>query len=411
MINFDKFWADPDDEQDEEYGYDEFGGLPGVTLTEIHHWEQEHGVKMPATLRGALGRQNGGVVRYSSVQISRLDQILPVSDEVWEYGSYEEDEIPDRNLVFDFAQCGETGGQYFLNFNANGPEGEPSVYEYHSDPGDIGKVSGSPTKFLERLLAVSDAPKVDWSETTQPDLAVVARETIDVSPVYGSGAEFEQALVQDATQLILYTRLSSSDEETLTRHTLPLPLDVNFAPIQPHRPAPISTHSLVMQPQSFAGIVYLQSTRTKDNHWKNTTMRGAPICGSFESVNRAELHKLRAQLLGSESADRAREREEAQAALEKQLDSLSPDAQRAAILQGALRMHAEMQQMFGQQAGVGGTESPPPELAGLTHLIEERMADAVQRAQKHIAQHAPDSETQHQIAEMLKKMMPRRPEG
>jgi hypothetical protein len=68
-IDFDHFW----DESDE-------GKRPGITQEKVAAWEARHGVALPKVLRAALKRQNGGLVRYSTVRVLPLEKMAPAED-------------------------------------------------------------------------------------------------------------------------------------------------------------------------------------------------------------------------------------------------------------------------------------------------------------------------------------------
>jgi SMI1/KNR4 family protein SUKH-1 len=409
MIDFDQFWADADEYRAhaEEYGIPYQEPLPGVSAAEIQRWEKTQGVSLPQALREALSRQNGGRVRYSEVRVLPLDEIQPAADDLWEYACYNEDEIPDRGLVFEFAQEEAFGGRYFLNFNAQGPQGEPSVYLYHSDPGDLDRQAKRLMRFFERMLDVSEKPQVDWSETEQPGVKILARETIDVSSVYGPGGTSEQVLVQTNDALILYTRRMSQEEQSLSKLTLPLPLDPNWAQVRTLRPAPISTHCLHMQPSESDGIVSIDSTRASDGKWKDSTTHGAPIYGYFESTDRNRLMELRKQLFGDQAASQAQAREESQAMFQQQLDTLPPEARMSVMLQAAMKAREEIDRKFQEQ--YGNLEPPTGELADMAKLLEQRMAEAMNRAQEHMKKNPVDPGLMQRMQDLLKKSMPEEP--
>jgi hypothetical protein len=86
------------------------------------------------------------------------------------------------------------------------------------------------------------------------------------------------------------------------------------------------------------------------------------------------------------------------------MNSLSPEARQAALLQSALRMREEMDRKFTQQ--FGSLEPPSGEIADLAKLVQERMADTLQRAQSRLANTPPDPETMRHIEAMLKQMIP-----
>src|SRR6516165_8043315 len=128
MIDFDQFWAEPgclpgiSKEQSEAYLrqlVDQYGpGAaafdptvdsmlhpgPGLTKEQIVAWESEHGVQLPEVLREAYARQNGGFVYDTHLRILPLEEIANPDDEFWQWASCEEDEVPDRSLIFRFAE-------------------------------------------------------------------------------------------------------------------------------------------------------------------------------------------------------------------------------------------------------------------------------------------------------------------
>ncbi len=243
-------------------------------------------------------------MRNTTIAISPLAEIAPVDDDFWEWTELDQDEAPDHALMFAFGDETETGATYLMNFNARGPAGEPSVYlDHHGESTYL--VNETIGGLFEEELAASDEPGVDWAEVDGLD--VLARETIDLSPLYdGSPATEEQVLAREGDGLVLFTRRRSPEGEALTRTTLPLPLDAMWAEIRPHRPAPIGTFALHIQPAESDGIVQVQSETNDDGRWKDTASRGVPIYVMFESTDRDPLRALRSQLLGDEGAARAR---------------------------------------------------------------------------------------------------------
>src|SRR5262249_46588440 len=157
----------------------------------------------------------------------------------------------------------------------------PGVMVYHSDPGDLNRHSKSVTKFLTRMLETFEAPSVDWSETEQ--LQIVAREPVDLSPVYNAPAELEQVLARQESFLVLFRRERTPEGDKSTRTTLPLPHSRDFAMIQRHRPAPV-THALLLQPEQCDGVAEIESRQMRSGRWKNSSSKGAPICVHFEST-------------------------------------------------------------------------------------------------------------------------------
>jgi hypothetical protein len=413
MIDFERFWAEPgcapgmSKEETEAYLKQEVGGMPlaalvpegaldpgpGVTAEEIAAWEQEHGVRLPDVLRQALARQNGGYVRDSQFRVLPLKEIIPPDDEFWEYATYEEEDVPDRELVLQFGED-ECGGTCLFNY-ARGPQQEPSVYVYHSDPGDLDKCSDSAAKFFGRMLKTAEAPSVDWSETAS--LEVVAREMIDLSRLHAKGAASEQILGRQGGALVLFTHERTPGEERFTKTTLPEPLLQDFAMIMRRRPDPINTYGLMLQPQEPDGIVEHESKKTRDGRWKNSTSRGVPICVQFESHDRTRLEALRRSLFGEKTADRAQAREKSQEELQQRLASRSPEERQAA----GLSMFQQMKQRL-FPGGPPNPEEMPPEAAALQELLQKRLAEIEKRVKERAGGQPVSPEIQRLLGEMMK---------
>jgi hypothetical protein len=403
MIDFERFWTDGghdyDDFEDGEAFDEEMDAEPpaGVSEKEIRAWEKKHGVKLPELLRTVLALRNGGCVRNTSLEILPLETIEPVDEDFWEWTELDEDEAPDHHLMFTFGEESETGATLLMNFNARGPKGEPSVYfDHHGESTYL--ENDTLSGFFEAMLASSEAPSVDWSETERLDVA--ARASIDLSPMYGGQtASLDQVLAREGSTLVLFSRERSPEGERLTRTTLPLPLDPSWAEVSPLRPAPIATHSLHLQPEESDDIIEKQSERNDDGRWRNTTGRGAPIYVTFESADREGLEALRKQLLGAEGASRAQAKQERQQRLEQTLDGLAPEQRMAALMQAALVMKDKMDREFG--GGLADTSGLPSGLAKAAEAMQKKMQQMVQKAEEHIAANPVDAETMRQIERML----------
>jgi hypothetical protein len=404
MIDFNRFWA----EGSSPYGYDEDDANdtevpPGVTKEEIRAWEHEHGVTLPEPIRTALGVRNGGFVRNAPIQILPLDEIVPVDDDFWEWTEIEPDEAPDHSLMFLFGDDSDSGGTLLLNFNTRGAKGAPSVYMDHHGESTY-RVNDTIDGFFNAALASSDAPSVDWKET-ESGISVVARETIDLSDVYGGKAASEdQVLARDSKSLTLFTRERSPQGETLTRTTLPLPLDADWAVVRPYRPAPISTFVLHLQPQEIDGIVAVESRTDADGRWKNSTSHGVPIYVTFESIDRARLDALRTELFGAKAAAAAQARQDSETALEQTLNSMPPEQRAAAMLQATLGMKEESDRQFGDMLGDLG--QIPAELAEMANMMKQRLEEMSERIRQKAAANPPDPETMKRIEGYLRDSLP-----
>ena len=105
----------------------------GVETAQIAAWESQHGVRLPNLLRQVLGWQDGGYVRHTGIEIYSLKAIVPVDDDFWRFEEIPEAEAANHSLVFVSGSEYQVGGEFLLNFNANGPAGEPSVYVFFND--------------------------------------------------------------------------------------------------------------------------------------------------------------------------------------------------------------------------------------------------------------------------------------
>jgi SMI1 / KNR4 family (SUKH-1) len=418
MIDFNQFWAEPgclpgmSPEETQAFvqqmaahfqpqggaSFDPTGDLinpgPGLTADQISTWEGERGVRLPDVLRQAFAKQNGGFVLNTQLRILPLEEIANPDDDFWEFACCEEEDVPDRGLIYRFAEEQEVDGELFLNFNPNGPQGEPAVMSYHSDPGDLNPYSKSVTKFLTRMLETFDAPSVDWSETEQAE--IVARETIEMSALHP--AQLEQVLVRQDGLLVLFTREHSVAGELLSRTTLPEPLSKDMSMIDRR----LATFALMLYPEESDGIVQLESKQMRNGRWKNSTMKGAPVYVQFESPDRARLEELRKFLLGETASIRAQAREGQQEKLQQKMQAMSPEQQQATMMQAMLQQLQQMREQHGPPLqGLFDPGKAPPEAAQLHALMQQRLREIEQRARETIAKHPTDPETLRLMQEMM----------
>jgi hypothetical protein len=196
--------------------------------------------------------------------------------------------------------------------------------------------------------------------------------------------------------LILFTRQRLPEGESLTRTTLPLPLDAAWAEVRPYRPGQVATFSLHLQPAESDGIVEVRSETNDDGRWKTSTSHGVPIYVMFESTDRDRLRALRSQLLGDEAAARAQAKQDRQAEFQETLEGLSPEQRSAALMQAALNMGA-VGGPLGDLAGM------PPELAEAAEAMRRRLAEMTEQIQKRAAANPPDPETIRRIEGYLRE--------
>jgi hypothetical protein len=354
MIDFDRFWGGRQ-------------GLtaPGVSEPQVQAWEARHQVALPASLRSALRRRDGGPVRDVEVEIFPLGEIEPADEE---FLRFDEDVDRDPALVFRFGIGRESCGDYLMDYNTGGPEASPSVYIHYNDGTGATLIEHSFDDFFERLAARSPAPDVDWSEA-EPSQDVLARETVDLTAFHRAEAHLTQVLVRQGDSLVLYTREVSPQGETLSKTTLPLPIHGALVMVQRMRPAPNLTFGLHLQPEGHEGIVRLESRRKGDAAWVNTKTEGAPIYVRFESADRDRLEALRGRLLGGSGTQSSAVAGPGRAASE------DPSI---AYLKRAM----ELKEAAGQRrAPLPGDLSPPPaDLGALAALWQQRSTEALERA-------------------------------
>jgi len=417
MVDYDRFWATPGclpgmtAEKTEAYlrrqmGEEAFAAFmaeraprPAATGDQIKAWESQRGVRLPEVLRHAFSRQDGGYVRGGQFRILPLAEIGPIEDdEFWEFASYEEEQVPDRRLVFQFAEEENTSGSFYLVF-AHGPEEEPGVFEYHDDGGDLARCSASITKFFDRMLRSDEAPSVDWSESKR--LPIVAEETIDLTPLHGGRSAKVQILARQGEALVLFTHERAPHEERFTRTLLPLPLEERMAWVRPYRPGPLPTYSIYLQPQNREGIVELESKRTDDGRWKNVKSNGVPVLVVFESEEKARLEALRREVLGEPAAARSQAEDQCREKLQQMMGGLASQEQYAAGMQMFL-------QMMGQKGGpmrpeVFAPENLPKEAAALQAMMQQRMQELMENAQHVLAEHPLSPEVQQLLERAMRR--------
>src|SRR5206468_5272250 len=102
---------------------------------------------------------------------------------------------------------------------------------------------------------------------------------------------------------------------------------------------------------------------------------------------------------GAEAAAKAQTKQDHQAAFEQTLNTLSPEARTAALMQAALNFKQKIDRQFEPVAkDLGGM---PPGLANAAQIIQTKMQQMLQQAQQKIAANPPDAQTMQQIQTML----------
>lgn len=287
-IKPDRFWEQPTD-----------GQVPsGLTKRQISDWEAQIGIALPKVLKPLFQVQNGGAVQYSDIQILPLEKIAPVETDFWTDAEYSRKLIADTSLVFRFAADRRRGDHhYFLNFNAKGRDGEPSVYHLYHDPGELRLFTKTVKAFFDKLIGVTDSPLADWSETERLE-TVLHQESMEWV-VLGNLAVLQKTLLGRLNgNLFWYSMTDSGDTRSVTKVTLPEPLDKSWAMIRPTRPSP-KMYGLHLQPCNSDGIVSIESKQRDDGFWKNEIDHGVPHHITVESTSLERLEQLKRTLFGS----------------------------------------------------------------------------------------------------------------
>lgn len=398
-IDYDKLWAPADDAP----------AAPGVTAAQLDAWEARHGVKLPKALRKALRVQNGGLIRYSLTTVHSLAEIVPVEADFWEHASYSRKKFPNLKLVFHFANDDDEP-PYFLNYNANGPDGEPTVYHWYHDPGEVCPTAKTVARFLAHLAAVSPTPAVDWSETQRLD-EVLFYEKIDTKSDFDDVEEYDGREVYEEVvlgrldgQLVHYTHEIDAWKETFTRTVLPEPLSRSDASIDQERPAPGRTYGLHLEPKDGDGIVCTESEQQEDGLWKNGTDHGVPVYITVESRSKDRLKELREKLFGKKAAKKAQARDDDQERMETMLQGMTPEQQRAAGLAMVERMFDEMTDEIEQQTAEAASDpAVPPELRAMLQAMQGRMDELEQRVAAEAAA-TPADPAVDEVAELMARL-------
>lgn len=376
MIDFDRFWED-----------EEGPAASGAGEQHVEAWEAQNQVALPTTLRSALRRRDGGLVRDTEIKILPLGEIQPADEE---YLGFDEDPHRDLALVFRFGLDMESGGDYLMDYNAGGASESPSVYIHYNDGTGATLIDESFDDFIENLVADSPGPDVDWTEAERIQ-DVVARETVDLTAFHGAPAHIEQALVRQGNSLVLYSREVSPDGETLAKTTLPLPIHGALTMVQRMRPAPNPTFGLHLQPENHEGIVRLESRHEGDDPWVNTATQGAPVYVRFESADRDRLEAIRGLLFGGAGVRPAVGAGPSPDVSTAGLDVVSRADPAIELLRMTMELKAEATRRFASPPG----DSPPPSPSqgDLAALLRQQMNEALERAGVRVLGYPPGAES------------------
>lgn len=389
-IDLDRFWDDADVEPKQ----------PGIEKQDLLAWQRRQGVLLPRVLRAVLHRQNGGLVRNSTLRILPLDEMVPMDEEFWEYADHDEESIRDRDQVLMFARDDNGEPIYLMNFNAYGPHGEPTVHHFFGDGGEITDEAKTPLRFFTALTAVADGPALDWDETTRVD-PVLHQEKIDLGLAHGGQPAFAEVVFGRLDgSLVLYTHEQTPNSDTFTKTTIPEQLDKSAASIDAYRPKPIKTHTLHVEPKDSEGIVSITSERMGDEGWKNTTDHGVPVYVAIESRSKETLQTLRETLFGKKMAKKAEQQERTQEEMMERFEALTDEQKQAAASAMTLRMleNSELGDLDIDEADL------PPELRHIGTNMK-KMAEGIKKKAQDSQRSNPADDEAAAVADLMAQMM------
>ena len=354
----------------------------GVGEGRLSDWEVRQGVRLPAILRLGYAKQDGGRVRHTDIELHPLDEIRRADKDFWRFEEIAPEQARDQSLVFVLGEGASLGGEYLLNFNANGPGGEPSLYVFFNDGTGATLVGKNVEDYLREQLVVGSTPGIDW-EASIESIEVLAREDFDLG--FPGGGRVEQVLGRRDGGLVLLVRQLYRKKYEITSTFLPLPLNPTMATITPKRPAPKSTFALTLYPTEADEILHEGAKQLKDGRWKNTTMEGVPVYVDFEAAAKAPLERLRVLLFGDcDLPADPKPRTGGPTAYER-LGALSPEDRRIASLLSGRKIKAEMEAKI--------AAAPDDETVPLSRLMIARAEEAIARAIAEGAPADPDQET------------------
>lgn len=133
---------------------------PPVSVTQIHSWEQQHRVRMPTVLRGAMLVHNGGTIVDTfepSVEIRPLDEWEVLDEDDLEMFELQAVGLPYISFADD-----EHGGACVLDYTRCATAWEPAVIRLFHDGLDRHEEGADVATFIARqATALTDKPAID----------------------------------------------------------------------------------------------------------------------------------------------------------------------------------------------------------------------------------------------------------
>jgi SMI1 / KNR4 family (SUKH-1) len=396
MADPQQFWSRDDEDS---------AAASGLSREQLRECGARFGVRFPDSYVELFAVQNGGQVRDEDLYlfplptsetpadfgiVSTVEQIIQDDEFARELV---EDELGDPQLVLLIA--GDDGHTYHaLDFNVNGPQGEPRVVWLNFECTDCDEVSQSFAGLVEELTRADDTCAVDMREILR--LQVIAHVTIDYEYEDGEREHVDQHLCDAGDALVLFVDENGPDGHELSRVEITRPLNADACVITSRRPKPNQTFMLMLEPEDDEEILWTTSRETGDGRWKNSTTRGVPIYAEFESTDKSRLQELRLQLLGGEVSERAAAEEE----WHERVEEMSEEEMEAAFPHLMLQMMGEMDRLVSDL----DPNDAPDEMKNMMKQMQQLKAKMKADLEQHAAgSDAPDPE----LLDLLKQMMPK----
>ena len=245
---------------------------------------------------------------------------------------------------------------YLLNFNANGPAGEPSVHHYYRDMGDIEPEARTVAEFVVAKQASDSECAVDWTETGRLE-PLLFGERCEIPDFQGGGKRVVESFVGRLDGVLcVFKHEISGDEVSYLKLEVKEPLDPEELEIETigSNPRVYCLRLISLDEDDFddeddddggdPDENRTESYRMKDGTWKNAS--GGAL-DDIESLNKEKLAELRLELLGEEGEKVARSADALQAKagqlaeqLAQKMESMTPEERLKAGMQMAKELGA-----------------------------------------------------------------------
>lgn len=288
---------------------EQISSLPGLSEDQLRDCGNRFGVTWPEAFARLYSTQNGGGIRDEYLSLFPLpvagDEYSPVvsieqiAAEDQSVARFVHDELGAPQLVLLIA--GEGSFFHALDFNVNGPDGEPRVVVLEFDDGMCREVSSSFHEFVDDLARSESLPAVDLKAVKH--LPLLAHVRVDRQYEDGACERIDQHVCDAATAFVLFIERNGTDGHELQRIELPKPLNPDYCVISEEEDEP--QFVLALEPENDEDAPCICSRETSDGRWKNETTRGLIAEVEIEATDKFQLRALRNRLLGdvAESLD------------------------------------------------------------------------------------------------------------